>query len=52
MSQFMTDPRHLHLAVVWRIILYLLLAPTRGLFFPAGTPWTLLAFSNADWAGC
>lgn len=40
-SQFMTTPRHLHLAIVRRIIRYLLDTPHRGLFFPAGSPLTL-----------
>ena len=33
MNQFMTAPRHLHLAAVRRIIRYLIRTPTRGLFF-------------------
>ena len=32
-SQFMSSPRHLHLATVRRIIRYLRGSPTRGLFF-------------------
>ena len=51
-SQFMTDPRHLHLAAVRRIIKYLLRTPTRGLFYPANNSLTLKAYSDADWAGC
>ncbi|XP_058759023.1 uncharacterized mitochondrial protein AtMg00810-like [Vicia villosa] len=51
-SQFMHTPRHLHLAVVRRIILYLKGTSHRGLFFPANTSLTLLSYSDADWAGC
>nr|XP_027187015.1 uncharacterized protein LOC113784927 [Cicer arietinum] len=51
-SQFMHSPRHLHLAVVRRIIRYLKGASHRGLFFSTGTPPTLIAYSDADWAGC
>ncbi|XXG61103.1 hypothetical protein AAC387_Pa04g2840 [Persea americana] len=52
MSQFMTAPRHLHLAAVRRIIRYLIRTPSRGLFFPSNNPLTLKAYSDADWAGC
>ena len=48
----MTAPRHLHLAVVCRIIRYLLGTPNHGLFFPAGSNLTLKAYSDADWVGC
>ena len=51
-SQFMHTPRHLHLAIVCRIIKYLRGTPSRGLFFPTGSPLRLVAYSDADWAGC
>jgi hypothetical protein len=51
-SQFMQSPRHLHLAAVRRIIRYLLGSSNRGLFYPAGSPISLVAYSDADWAGC
>ncbi len=51
-SQFMHSPRHLHLAAVRRIIRYLRGSPGRGLFFPTGSSLQLMAFSDADWAGC
>ena len=51
-SQFMQNPRHLHLAVVHRIIRYLRGTPCRGLFFPASSSLNLVAYSDADWAGC
>nr|XP_027190495.1 uncharacterized protein LOC105851382 [Cicer arietinum] len=51
-SHFMHSPRHLHLAAVHRIICYLKGTSHRGLFFPIGTPPTLIAYSDADWAGC
>ena len=37
-SQFMSSPRHLHLAAVRRIIRYLRGSPSRGLFFSLSTP--------------
>ncbi|XP_068655793.1 uncharacterized mitochondrial protein AtMg00810-like [Aristolochia californica] len=51
-SQFMSSSRHLHLAAVRRIIRYLQGSPTRGLFFPTGSSLQLIAYSDADWAGC
>ena len=50
--QFMTSPRHLHLAAVRRIIRYLRGSPTRGLFFPTGSSLQLVAYNDADWVGC
>ena len=41
-SQFMTGLRHHHMVAVKRIIRYILGSLTRGLFFPIGTPLTLL----------
>ena len=51
-NQFMSSPRHLHLAAVRRTIRYLQGSPTRGLFFPTDTSLQLVAYSDADWAGC
>ncbi|RVW59700.1 Retrovirus-related Pol polyprotein from transposon RE1 [Vitis vinifera] len=51
-SQFMSFPQHLHLAAFRRIIRYLRGSPTRGLFFPTGSSLQLVAYSDADWAGC
>ncbi|KAH9780094.1 protein kinase domain-containing protein [Citrus sinensis] len=48
----MQHPRHLNLVVVHRILRYLRRTPSRGLFFPAGSPPHLVAYSDADWAGC
>ncbi|KAL8154525.1 hypothetical protein AgCh_000041 [Apium graveolens] len=51
-GQFMQKPRHLHLAAVRRILRYLRGTLGRGLFFSAGNPLHLVAYSDADWAGC
>jgi len=48
----MQSPRHLHLVAVRRIIRYVLGSFSRGLFYPAGSSIRLVAFSDADWAGC
>ena len=44
----MSSPRHLHLAAVR----YLRGSLTRGLFFPTDTSLQLVAYSDANWAGC
>ena len=51
-SQFMSSPRHLHLAAVRLIIRYLRGSPICGLFFPTDTSLQLITYSDADWAGC
>lgn len=51
-SQFLQTPRHLHLAAVRRIIRYVQGTSARGLFFPVGNSPRLVAYSDADWAGC
>ena len=51
-SQFMQTPRHLHLVAVHHIIQYLQGSPSRGLFFPTGSPLRLIAYSDADWIRC
>jgi hypothetical protein len=48
----MHTPRHLHLAAVRHIIRYLRRSSGRGLFFPTGSSLRLVAYSDADWAGC
>ncbi|XP_058070999.1 uncharacterized mitochondrial protein AtMg00810-like [Magnolia sinica] len=51
-SQFMSSPQHLHLTTVRCIIRYLRGSPTRGLFFPTDSSLQLVAYSDANWAGC
>ena len=48
----MQTPYHLHLAVVRRIIRYLRGSSGHGLFFPTGSSLGLVAYSDANWAGC
>ena len=52
MSQFVSDPRQLHLSAVHRIIRYLRSTPTMGLSYFTDSPLQLQAFSDADYAGC
>jgi hypothetical protein len=48
----MSSPRHLHLAVVRRIIRYLRGSLNCGLFFPTDSSLQLVAYSDVDWAEC
>jgi hypothetical protein len=48
----MQTTRHLHLAFVRYIIQYLRGSSGRRLFFPIGSSLRLVAYSDADWAGC
>ena len=40
------------MAAVKRILRYLLGTSNRGIFFPSGSSLHLVAYSDADWAGC
>lgn len=51
-SQFVSDPRQLHLSVVHRVIRYLQSTPTMGLSYLTDSPLQLQAFSDANYAGC
>ena len=51
-SQFLQTPRHLHLAIVHRIIRNVQGTFAYGLFFPKGNSPCLVAYSDVDWAGC
>jgi hypothetical protein len=48
----MQTPRHFHLAVVRRINQYLRGSSGRGLFFPTGFSFRLIAYNVADWVRC
>ncbi|KAG9446582.1 hypothetical protein H6P81_012710 [Aristolochia fimbriata] len=50
-SQFMAAPRSVHYAAVIRILRYVKGTLLQGLFMSSASPLTLLAFSDADWAG-
>ncbi|CAN1807703.1 Retrovirus-related Pol polyprotein from transposon TNT 1-94 [Linum perenne] len=51
-SQFMASPRQPHLAAVYRILRYLQGTRHMGLFFPSSASHDLIAFADADYAGC
>jgi len=48
----MHDPRELHLALIKRILRYVKGTLSSGLHLGAGSITSLMAYSDADWAGC
>nr|XP_020167903.1 uncharacterized mitochondrial protein AtMg00810-like [Aegilops tauschii subsp. strangulata] len=48
----MHDPREQHLALVKCILRYIRGSSTHGLHLRRSTPLDLVAYSDADWAGC
>ena len=49
---FMHDPREPHLALVKRILRYVKGSLSAGLLLGAGAVDQIIAYSDADWAGC
>jgi hypothetical protein len=46
------DPKEVHLRTVKRIMRYLVYTPKFGLWYPKGSTFDLIGYSDADWAGC
>jgi hypothetical protein len=51
-ARFQADPKEVHLRAVKRILRYLVYTPKFGLWYPKGSSFDLLGYSDADWAGC
>jgi hypothetical protein len=51
-ARFQAAPKGCHLRVVKRIMRYLVLMPNLGLWYPKGSHFELLGYSNADYVGC
>jgi hypothetical protein len=51
-ARFQADPKEVHLRAVKRIMRYLVYTPKFGLWYPKGSTFNLIGYSNADWAGC
>ena len=50
-ARFQADPRESHLKAVKRILRYLKGTPSLGLFYPKGTEWNILGYSDSDYEG-
>jgi hypothetical protein len=51
-ARFQADPKEVHLRVVKRVMRYLVYTPKFGLWYPKGSTFDLIGYSDADWAGC
>jgi hypothetical protein len=49
---FQTDLKEVHLRAMKRIMRYLVYTPKFGLWYPKGSTFDLIGYSDADWAGC
>ncbi|KAL0430968.1 UNVERIFIED_CONTAM: Retrovirus-related Pol polyprotein from transposon RE1 [Sesamum radiatum] len=52
LSQFVHKPAQSHMDAALHLVRYLKGSPDQGLFFPVSNPPDLVAFCDADWAGC
>jgi hypothetical protein len=51
-ARFQANPKEVHLRVVKRIMRYLVYTPKFGLWYPKGSTFDLIGYSDADYAGC
>jgi hypothetical protein len=51
-ARFQAYPKESHLRAVKRILRYLVYTPKFGLWYPQGSTFDLIGYSDADWAGC
>jgi len=50
-ARFQSAPKESHFVAVKRILRYLVLTPTLGLWYPKGSTFVLHGYSDSDWAG-
>jgi hypothetical protein len=51
-ARFQANPKEVHLRAVKRIMRYLVYTPKFGLWYPKGSTFDLIGYSDADWDGC
>jgi hypothetical protein len=51
-ARFQANPKECHLMAVKRIFRYLVHTPNLGLWYPKGSTFDLLGYSDLDYAGC
>jgi hypothetical protein len=51
-ARFQANPKECHLMAVKRILRYLVYTPYLGLWYPKGSTFNLLGYSDSDYAGC
>jgi hypothetical protein len=50
-ARFQSTPKECHFVVVKRILRCLIHTPTLGIWYPKGSTFELVGYSNSDWAG-
>jgi hypothetical protein len=50
--KILNAPKKYHLRVVKRIMRYLVLTPNLGLWYPKGSHFDLISYSDVDYVGC
>ena len=50
-ARFQFAPKESHFMGVKRILRYLVYTPNLGLWYPKGSPFKLVGYSDSDWAG-
>jgi hypothetical protein len=50
-AHFQSAPKECHFVAVKRIFRYLVHTPTLGLWYPKGSTFDLVGYSDSDWAG-
>jgi hypothetical protein len=51
-ARFQANPKEVHLRAVKRIMRYLVYTPKFGRWYPKGSTFDLIGYSDADWVGC
>ena len=51
-ARFQANPKECHLVALKRILRYLVDIPNLGLWYPKGSRFDLLGYSDSDYAGC
>jgi hypothetical protein len=51
-ARFQENPNEVHIRTVKRIMRYLVYTPKFGLWYPKGSTFDLIGYSDADYAGC
>jgi hypothetical protein len=51
-ARFQVNPKEVHLVTIKRILRYLKLIPSIGLWYPKGDRFQLVGYSDSDYAGC
>jgi hypothetical protein len=51
-ARFQSDPKECHLVVVKRILRYLISTPCFRIWYPKGSTFDLIGYSDSDYAGC